>query len=148
MATALLFALLAGCASYGQQRTQRASCREVSPLASACKAAEFIVLDGDGTAPAPALAFVEFDQKGVPYDPASIDDVIDKIAASAAQPPQRLLLVVFIHGWNHNAAQSDGNVIAFKAFLRQLQAQEQGAGGGQAACGGRRLPGVAGQSLG
>lgn len=127
MATTLLFALLAGCASYGQQRTQRAICREASSLSGECKAADFIVLDGDGdgTALAPALAFVEFDQNGMPYDPASIDDVIGKIAATAAQPPQRLLLVVFIHGWNHNAAQSDGNVIAFKAFLRQLQAQEQ-----------------------
>ncbi|MCC4597919.1 alpha/beta hydrolase [Xanthomonas campestris pv. phormiicola] len=125
VATALLLAFLSGCASYGQQRTQRAICREASSLSSGCKAAEFIVLDGDGAAPAPALAFVEFDQNGAPYDPASIDDVIGKIAATAAQPPQRLLLVVFIHGWNHNAAQNDGNVIAFKAFLRQLQAQEQ-----------------------
>ncbi|WP_369936908.1 alpha/beta hydrolase [Xanthomonas tesorieronis] len=125
VATTLVCAFLAGCSSYGQQRTQRTICHEASSLSGECKGAEFIVLDGDGTAPAPALAFVEFDQNGTPYDPASIDDVIGKIATASAQPPQRQLLVVFIHGWNHNAAQSDGNVIAFKAFLRQLQAQEQ-----------------------
>jgi hypothetical protein len=134
IATALLLAGLCGCASYGQQRPDRTACHEASSLSPACRSADFIVLDQDrdeAGAPAPALAFVEFDEHGRPYDPAAIDDVMGKIAAFAARPPQRVLMVVFIHGWNHNAAQNDGNVIAFKAFLRQLQAQERTSAVGQ-----------------
>lgn len=71
------------------------------------------------------IGFVEFDDLGFQKDPEAVANVFTGISQlnskSVADP---LLMVVFIHGWHHNAAPDDSNVQAFKEFLSQLQYEE------------------------
>src|SRR5580692_6940921 len=62
------------------------------------------------------LAIVEFDDQGRCYDRGQMDAVakrIDALAADAEQPGQDVILVVFVHGWKHDARSDDENLSAF-----------------------------------
>lgn len=71
------------------------------------------------------VSFVEFDEKGDFWDREQL-----AIAASAIKhSPRPVLLVVFIHGWHHNAAdrtdtENPGDVQTFKCLLSQLAVSE------------------------
>lgn len=72
------------------------------------------------------LSFVEFDEKGDFWDRGQL-----AIAAShLKRSPKPVLLVVFIHGWHHNAAdrpetaKNPGDVQTFKCLLSQLAVSE------------------------
>lgn len=122
---ACLLLLLTGCGGI-QQRTSTAVCDEPEPAASldACSRSAFINLTSRDAAVSPAIAFVEYDENGVEYDRTAVASVLDTIRAMPSRERKSLLMVVFIHGWNHNAAQTDGNVASFKTFLRNLQKEE------------------------
>ena len=72
------------------------------------------------------LSFVEFDEKGDFWDRAQLGIAASKIIHS----PKPVLLVTFIHGWHHNAAdrpentKNPGDVQTFKCLLSQLAASE------------------------
>lgn len=72
------------------------------------------------------LSFVEFDEKGDFWDRAQL-----AIAATAIKrSPRPVLLVIFIHGWHHNAAdrppggKNPGDVETFQCLLSQLAASQ------------------------
>lgn len=72
------------------------------------------------------LSFVEFDEKGDFWDRGQL-----AIAArSIRDSPKPVLLVTFIHGWHHNAAdrpkntKNPGDVQTFKCLLSQLAVSE------------------------
>jgi hypothetical protein len=67
---------------------------------------------------------MEFNIEGVPFDKTNIDNVLARIESLSAENYKNLLMVAFIHGWHHNAAQTDRNVIEFKKFLLELQREE------------------------
>jgi hypothetical protein len=76
------------------------------------------------------LSFVEFDEKGDFWDRAQL-----AIAGSAIKRADKpVLLVVFIHGWHHNAAdrpaggKNPGDVETFQCLLSQLAASESTSG--------------------
>lgn len=67
--------------------------------------------------------FVEFDDQGYLRRPELKDDLITHLDNLAQTRP--LLVVVFAHGWKHNAAASDGNVQAFNRLLLKLAAADR-----------------------
>lgn len=79
---------------------------------------------GDGT-PTMAnylLGFVEFDDEGKAYQPEQASLIFDRMASEAKD--RDLCIVVFVHGWKHNAADSDGNVQDFRKLLAAIAAAE------------------------
>ena len=72
------------------------------------------------------LSFVEFDEKGDFWDRGQLAIAASRIKHS----PKPVLLVVFIHGWHHNAAdrpentKNPGDVQTFKCLLSQLAVSE------------------------
>jgi pimeloyl-ACP methyl ester carboxylesterase len=64
------------------------------------------------------LGFIEFDDQGQLWSPAQARKVLDSVQELAAQRP--VSVVVFAHGWNHNAAATDANVSSFRQMLRDL----------------------------
>ncbi|QWF19607.1 alpha/beta hydrolase [Lysobacter capsici] len=64
------------------------------------------------------LGYVEFDDQGYLREPESKENLMRQIRAIDSDRP--VLMVVFAHGWKHNAAPDDGNVEAFAQFLRKI----------------------------
>src|SRR5438067_7231351 len=64
------------------------------------------------------LGFVEFDDQGKPYDRDQITTLFDRIEMEAQY--RDLCIIVFVHGWKHNAAISDSNVVQFRHLLQQV----------------------------
>lgn len=62
------------------------------------------------------LAFVEFTQRGNIYDRARSEQVL-KHVEDMAQSATGAAVFVFAHGWKHDAAADDSNVVAFREFL-------------------------------
>lgn len=65
------------------------------------------------------LAFVEFDDQGYLQNDKSVDEVLKRIKA-LAHPTKPLLMVVYAHGWTHNAKASDGDVEKFTRVLHRI----------------------------
>jgi hypothetical protein len=90
---------------------------------------------------APALmGYVEFDDQGYPREPESKKLLIDELDALANDHP--LLIVVFAHGWKHNAAADDTNVKSFRALLRKLAAADAAACTNAPHCRDRQVVGI------
>jgi hypothetical protein len=62
------------------------------------------------------LGFVEFTERGNQFDRARTKQVIDHIN-QYAQSDKGAAVFVFVHGWKHNAASDDSNVINFREML-------------------------------
>ena len=64
------------------------------------------------------LGFVEFDDDGYLLDPAQEQALLGDIKTDVEQGPGFNLIVLFVHGWNHDAGMNDKNVGCFQEFLR------------------------------
>ncbi len=64
------------------------------------------------------LGFVEFDDQGQLRDRGQLQAVLDGFYPIAGT--QDALIVVFVHGWHHNARPGDANVDAFRRLLTKL----------------------------
>jgi pimeloyl-ACP methyl ester carboxylesterase len=77
------------------------------------------------------LAIVEFDDQGRCYDRGQMDAVAQRLEALAPYDPpqagQDVILVVFVHGWQHNASSDDDNLTAFRALLSETVEYEKSA---------------------
>ena len=62
------------------------------------------------------LGFVEFTERGNQFDRTKTEQVIDHIN-QYAQSDKGAAVFVFVHGWKHNAANDDSNVIKFREML-------------------------------
>jgi hypothetical protein len=74
------------------------------------------------------LSFIEFDEQGVVQVPESRDKIINHYRAIAKQ--NDVLLITFIHGWNHNAqgggsedSDEDTNIVEFRQVLARAVKQ-------------------------
>ncbi|VFT16316.1 Uncharacterised protein [Pseudomonas aeruginosa] len=85
------------------------------------------------------IGFVEYSERGNDFAPARTQRLIDQLKRYSARGD--IAMVVFIHGWKHNAGRDDGNVASFNKALRQSRLL-RGAGQTQA---GRPLCWLAGQ---
>ena len=74
------------------------------------------------------LAVVEFDDQGRCYDRRQIDGVAKRLEAlgpeDAAQG-QDVILIAFVHGWQHDARSDDDNLTQFRALLSQTVDYEE-----------------------
>jgi hypothetical protein len=70
------------------------------------------------------LGFVEVDDMGAMFDAGELQAVLKTIERAnmlAGQSPDAAPMVVcFVHGWNHNASETDSNVAGFKEMLERL----------------------------
>jgi pimeloyl-ACP methyl ester carboxylesterase len=83
------------------------------------------------------LAIVEFDDQGRCYDRGQMDGVAKRLDALAPDPErlgQDVILVVFVHGWQHDARSDDENLSAFRVLLSEtVEYERTRASGGVAA---------------
>ena len=68
------------------------------------------------------LGFVEFDDQGKPYNRDQITTLFDRIEMEAQY--RDLCIIVFVHGWKHNDAVRDSNVVQFRRLLQQVAQME------------------------
>lgn len=117
----LLLAITA-CAPLVQYRTDYALCATPAPrTASDCAASALqLVPAGDGAEY--TLGFIEFDDQGQLWDRRQMAAVLDHLTTRAADDDQ--LIVVFVHGWKHNAAPGDSNIDTFRSVLARLSRDE------------------------
>lgn len=82
------------------------------------------------------LGFVEFDDQGQIQSDEQMRLVLKALKENAA-PDEHQLVVVFVHGWQHNADPEDPNVHEFRNLLEHLDILERAAAARQ---GGKRQP--------
>jgi len=74
------------------------------------------------------LAIVEFDDQGRCYDRGQMDGVTQRLEALAPDnvtTGEDVILVVFVHGWQHDARSDDDNLTAFRALLSKTVEYEK-----------------------
>lgn len=67
------------------------------------------------------LGILEFDDQGTAYNPDQTDFVLGKLAqedAAGTAPHDGKIVIVFAHGWFHNASPDDQNLKFFREMLR------------------------------
>lgn len=115
--------LLGGCAS-PFHRTAGTPCDVAAP---ADISADWEPADGDcrGSwavrAPSHGVNYVEIDEQGVLHDRAAAEDALAFAGAPPSDTARMAYVVVFIHGWHHDAAPGDGNVQAFHRALASVK---------------------------
>lgn len=68
------------------------------------------------------LAFAEFTERGNVFNSLWIDETFKKIADH--EKNTGVVIVVFVHGWKHNADETDPNLIDFKKILGAISSSE------------------------
>lgn len=76
------------------------------------------------------LSFVEFDDQGWFWDRKQMEILLRRLEKEGAV--QDLLIVVYAHGWRHNASACDDNVICFTRLLERLDLIERRLSGKEA----------------
>jgi ssRNA-specific RNase YbeY (16S rRNA maturation enzyme) len=117
MLVALFTALvMTGCASHNQYRTSYAPC-VVKLTETACEKASLEQHDGY------LLGHVEFDDQGSFWDREQMRVIIDTLQ-SKEYLESGVIMLVFVHGWKHNASFDDENVEEFRKSLRRIHKLE------------------------
>ncbi len=70
------------------------------------------------------IGHVEFDDQGLFWDRTQLETLEERLKGADFRE-RGALLVVFVHGWNHNAHHADGNLVSFRAVLADLAATEK-----------------------
>ena len=65
------------------------------------------------------LAFIEFSERGNAFSNEYLRAVYDRLWVLNREP-EPLAIIVFVHGWKHNASNEDSNVISFRRALENL----------------------------
>jgi hypothetical protein len=129
----LLLAILSGCAPFDWYRKDTTACSvdTAGDLASRCqKHAIQVLKPKSADEPGYTLGFIEFDDQGQVWSPQQMTAVLDGVAAQAGDSASDFLLVVYIHGWKHNAGwdsnsgKDDPDVTHFRKALEELSATE------------------------
>lgn len=79
------------------------------------------------------LVYLEFTERGNVFDRKKLKKVLNYVSDLAqfdvAQPTKGITVVVFVHGWKHNAKADDGNVKSFRRLLRWAARAREISGG-------------------
>lgn len=70
-----------------------------------------------------AIAFVELDDQGEFWDPRQLQHATQMIDRANGHP-NGAIVVLFIHGWNHNAKPGDKNIAGFRRILAEISSRE------------------------
>lgn len=101
--------LLAGCAANAPLRDDSEStCADMRPCSDSYYERH----------PNYEIGFVEYSERGNDFAPARTQRLIDQLKRYSARGD--IAMVVFIHGWKHNAGRDDGNVASFNKALANL----------------------------
>ncbi|WP_165674679.1 alpha/beta fold hydrolase [Metapseudomonas otitidis] len=101
--------LLAACTANTPLRTDSVTkCDDIYPCSSSALEVH----------PNYEVGFVEYSERGNDFDPVRTQKLIDRLREYSESGD--IAVVVFIHGWKHNAAQSDENVASFTKALATL----------------------------
>jgi hypothetical protein len=126
--TLALFLLLSGCAPQLGYRDAEGECQASDP--GTCFPAPVLKITGyklpeplPSTPVSYTLSIVEFDDHGVLAKPAQLDRIIELLKREAAQ--HDLSIVVYVHGWRHNASRGDEDIRNFQNLLGLLDLAEQ-----------------------
>lgn len=112
--------LISGCATMDNANLQGSFCSS-----SDCYQELDKHNDSDVSDRSAKIGFIEFNDHGFQKDPVAVTNILANISGlNSDREVAPLLLVVFIHGWHHNASQDDSNVKSFKDFLINLQYEE------------------------
>ena len=129
----LLTLALAACAPFSMYRTDiKTVCADSDPaaLAKKCQRNTIQVLQPDSAGkPGYTLGFIELDDQGQLWDRGQMKAVLGSVDAQTSHGTNDYLMVVFVHGWKHNAGfdgngVEDDNVAHFREALIQLSAVE------------------------
>jgi len=124
---------LAACAPFSMYRTDiKTVCADSDPaaLAKKCQRNTIQVLQPDTAGkPGYTLGFIELDDQGQLWDRGQMKAVLGSVDAQTSHGTNDYLMVVFVHGWKHNAGfdgngVEDDNVAHFREALIQLSAVE------------------------
>src|SRR5262249_9710735 len=77
--------------------------------------------------------FAEFDDQGWPFDGEAGQQIpifIDELRRALAESENGVSIVIFVHGWKHDAAYDDSNVQSFRKVLTGLSHIENADGTG------------------
>lgn len=114
--------LFSACTLNKQYHTQYETCHTAAPHTE-CKSSAVVdfqdLADPDTNY---SLGFVEFDDQGQLHDRKQLSYLIDDLYSRANN--NSLLIVVFVHGWQHNAQHNDRFVYNFHETLRMLSHEE------------------------
>ncbi|NOY62338.1 MAG: esterase [Gammaproteobacteria bacterium] len=117
-----LITLLSACSGNLQYRTANDLCSGAEVINSCSKHTLQQYNDAGNPDKDYLLGFIEFDDQGQLHSREQMNAVIGKIAAETAE--QDLLMVVFVHGWKHNADVNDSNITDFRNSLMRLSVLE------------------------
>ncbi len=112
----LMCLLLPGCLT--QYRTEAGSPCQLDASLSNCGDHDLLRGPGSGY----LLGIAEFDDQGEPWSPQQVNSLVPRIREATGERP--LLVVVFAHGWFHDAGTRDTNLLIFNQLLAYLQKQE------------------------
>lgn len=115
---------LAACAPLTQYRTNYEVCVSATlPPSAECETHTLQQLPARDADSSFLLGFIEFDDQGQMWDRKQMWAVVDKLSSESAG--KELLMVVFVHGWKHNAAPYDPNIETFRSVLAELSRAEK-----------------------
>lgn len=118
----LLAFTLSACISHQQYRTQYDPCISAKPDTDCITSAVQEFQNQATPEENYSLGFIEFDDQGQLWDRQQMQKVTGQLWADSAN--QELLMVVFVHGWKHNAKVGDDNIDSFRQTLRRLSVME------------------------
>ncbi|MBT0666025.1 alpha/beta fold hydrolase [Geobacter pelophilus] len=107
---------MSGCVSHKEYRTAHKTCI-VKQQETLCESSSQEQHDGY------LLNFVEFDDQGLLWDREQLTNVVNTLR-SQEYLDSGVIMIVFVHGWQHNASFDDPNVIEFRKMLRRVHKLE------------------------
>jgi len=115
-------ATLAACTSNTIYRAEIEVCDSAQPTVDCRSNAIQRVETPSAPTEAYSLSFLEFDDQGQLWDRRQLTGLVDFIHDQSSG--EDILMVVFAHGWQHNAAPEDSNIVEFRKMLRRVSAEE------------------------
>jgi hypothetical protein len=81
--------------------------------------------DPDGTQSPYVLGFVEYDDQGMPQNETQQKDLIRTLEWIRDVDQKKMIIIVYAHGWKHNAHPEDDDVELFQRFLESVNKYER-----------------------
>jgi pimeloyl-ACP methyl ester carboxylesterase len=124
MFLALATGSLFGCTGLVQYRTDYTPCMITDPARDCPNQAIQEYRPAGSSAPGYLMGFIEFDDQGQLFDQrAQMTHVMARVDEDAASG-EDLIMVVFVHGWKHNAHTGDDNIGHFRQGIYKLSETE------------------------
>lgn len=111
----ILFGLLAGCVPLQPYHTARAASMAAGPAPVVHTPCYQPIRDGQRVA---CVRFVEYDDFGNLFNRAQLDETV---AAARAVSSAGGIVIVYVHGWEHNASAGDSDLSAFYQAVQNAQ---------------------------